>query len=117
MKKLKIVIALTAILYLGACTDLEETLYDRIDAGSFFQNEEEITAGLTNVYYQLMISDDWWFPYILQEVSTDHGEVPTRNNGGWYNGGIFITATTHTWDATHAIVANLYRLLYILGYF
>ena len=112
MKKIKIILSVFVLFIGSACTDLDETLYDRLGAGNFFQNEEEIKAGLANVYYRLMASHNWLFAWQLQEVTTDHGEVPTRNNGGWYDGGKYITATTHTWDATQETVNNVYGGLY-----
>jgi len=100
------------LLFSAACTDLDEELYDRLSATTFYQTEEEIEAGLANVYYRLMDAQNWWFPWQLQEVTTDVGEVPTRTNGGWYDGGIFIEETTHTWDATHSTIGNFYGKLY-----
>jgi hypothetical protein len=112
MKKIKYIIVLSIILLSGACTDLDEVLYDKLSADTFFQNEDEIKAGLAYVYRTLFNSNFWWYTFQLQEVTTDHAEVPTRSNGGWYDGGIFITETTHTWDATHSTISTLYRSIY-----
>lgn len=94
------------------CTDLDETLYDRISIDTFYQNEEEVLAGLTNVYYKLMLVENWWWFWQLQECTTDHGMVPTRSNGAWYDGGVFHELQTHTWDATHGRITLAYTYLY-----
>ncbi len=112
MKKVRIFIAFAIVLLSGACTNLDETLYDRINADSYFQNEDEIKAGLTAVHYKLVQVHDWFLLWQLQEVSTDHAELPTRSNGGWYDGGIFIEETTRTWNANHNTVNSLYKNIY-----
>ena len=54
MKKYRI-IAAVIVLGLGfGCTDLNEKVYDRINAEDYYQTEDEVLTGLTNVYLKLM---------------------------------------------------------------
>jgi tetratricopeptide (TPR) repeat protein len=112
MKKIKYIIVLSIILLSGACTDLDEVLYDKLSADTFFQNEEEIKAGVANVYRGMFNATHLWYTIQLQEITTDHAEVPTRTNGGWYDGGSYILATTHTWDATYNVCNTIYGTIY-----
>lgn len=113
MKRLKKIIALIFLLNLFfGCTDLDETLYDRMSADTFYKTESEVLTGLTNVYYKLMLVENWWWPWQLQECTTDHGMTPTRNNGAWYDGGVFHELHMHTWDASHGRIQVTYTYLY-----
>lgn len=112
MKKYILLIPVTFMLMLVSCTNLEEELYDRIDARKFYNTEEEIQAGLTNAYYRLMLAQIWIHTFVLQEVTTEIGIVPTRTNGGWNDGGVWIDAHQHTWDATHREVTTYYGKMY-----
>jgi len=107
MKKY-IIIPLVLMFILVSCTDITEPLSDQIDARKFNQTEEEIQASLTNAYFKLMETEIWIHQFILQEVSTEIGIVPTRTNGGWNDGGRWIDAHQHTWDATHQDVTELF---------
>jgi len=112
MKKYKafILVFLLSIFY--GCTDLTEVVYDRINAEDYYKTEEEVLSGLTNVYYKLMLAENWWWPWQLQECTTDHGMTPTRGNGAWYDGGVFFDLHLHTWDASHGRTTLTYRYLY-----
>ena len=37
---------------LNACTDLDEKVYDRIDAGAYYQNEASVKGAVAAIYYQ-----------------------------------------------------------------
>ncbi|NBC65742.1 MAG: RagB/SusD family nutrient uptake outer membrane protein [Bacteroidetes bacterium] len=111
MKKLKI-IPVVLLLVMASCTDLTETLHDKVDARKFYNNEEEIEAGLTNAYYELLETQIWMHQFVMQEVTTEIGIVATHTGGGWNNGGQFDDMHFHQWDATHTDVVELYSKLY-----
>ena len=113
MKKFKIflVIAIISSIF-TECTNLDETLYDRISTTTFYKNDIEVMTGLTNVYYKLMLKENWWWSWQLQECTTDHGMTPTRTSGAWYDGGVFLQLQQHTWDATHGRTTVTYTYLY-----
>ena len=112
MKKYKILILSVIVSMFFGCTKLDEKLYDRLSADTFYKNEGEVMTGLTNVYYKLMLVENWWWPWQLQECTTDHGMTPTRNNGAWFDGGVFQQLQKHTWDATHDRITVTYTYLY-----
>jgi SusD family. len=94
------------------CTKLDETLYDRLSANTFYKTDAQVLTGLTNVYYKLMLVENWWWPWQLEECTTDHGMTPTRNNGAWYDGNVFQELQKHTWDASHNRTTVTYKYLY-----
>lgn len=112
MKKYILLIPTAFILMIVSCTDLNEPLYDQIDARKFYETEGEIQAGLTNAYYKLMLTEIWIHQFIMQEVTTEVAIVPTRTNGGWNDGGRWNDAHLHTWDAAHSDITELYSKLY-----
>ena len=112
MGKYKGLILVFIFSILCGCTDLNEIVYDRINAEDFYKTDEQVLAGLTNVYNKLMQVENWWWPWQLNECTTDHGMTPTRANGAWYDGGVFFDLQLHKWDATHARIALEYSYLY-----
>lgn len=112
MKKYKILVLSVILSMFFGCTKLDEKLYDRLSADTFYKTEGEVLTGLTNVYYKLMLVENWWWPWQLQECTTDHGMTPTRNNGAWYDGAVFQELQKHSWDATHNRTTVTYKYLY-----
>lgn len=112
MKKIKF-FALIFILstYIG-CTDLNEVVYDRINAEDYYKTEAEVLTGLSNVYWRLMHVENWWWPWQLNECTTDHGMTPTRGNGAWYDAGVFFDLHLHKWDASHGRTTVTYNYYY-----
>ena len=43
---------LTSYLFLSSCTDLDEKVYDRIDAGVYYQNEASVKGAVAAIYGQ-----------------------------------------------------------------
>ena len=85
MRQLKYILrglALLSLLIFNSCTNLDEKPYTFIDPDSFYKNEEQLNAGLTNVYNQFrsMMSD---YTYIMRmEECTDFGQpCQTKENG------------------------------------
>jgi len=111
MKKYKIITSAIILGFCFSCTDLDEVVYDRINAEEYYQTEEQVLTGLTNVYLKLMYVENWWWPWQLNECTTDHGMVPTRGNGAWYDGGVFFDLHLHTWDAAHGRTTVTYQYL------
>jgi len=112
MKKLKILFPMTLIIMVMSCTDLDEVLFDRIDARKFYNTEEEIQAALTNAYWRLMNNENFQRAHMFQEQTTEIGITPTRTNGGWGDGGRWIQMHFHTWDATHRTISRSYNGAY-----
>lgn len=114
MKKYKISLLLMYLLILlfSSCTDLDPQLYDRLDASNFYKTREEIEAGLANVYFKLEDIHQWRYTWSLQELTTDHAIMPTRSDGGWYDGRVWIDMHLRDWDATNKYVVRTYSKFY-----
>ena len=53
MKSIKYnILAIALGLGLAACTDLDEKVYDRIDAGVYYQNEASVKGAVSAIYGQ-----------------------------------------------------------------
>ena len=102
------------ILLISSCTNLDTELYDRIDASNFYETEEEIQAGIANVYYRLENIHQWRYLWSLQELTTDHGITPTRSNGGWYDGRVWIDLHLRDWDATNSYITRTYSYFFVV---
>lgn len=97
MKKYIIGITLFLSTLLISCTDLTETLYDRIDATTFYKSKDEIEAGLAKAYRQFKDANKWRTMWGLQGCTTDQGTVPVRSDGGF--AGEFQEMTMHQWNS------------------
>lgn len=102
MKRYILIITAAVLFTISGCTNLDEQLFDKISAENFYTTDEEINAGLMNVYYQLAANHIWLNHWQLQECTTDHGMCP------WGDGGVYKQAQLHTWDATHGPMGNVY---------
>jgi len=108
MKKtyISIFVSLCFSIIFSACTNLDETLYDRISATNFYKTPEEVNAGLTDVYYRFNVAHNFLNQWQLQECSTDHAMCP------WGDGNVFKQAQLHTWDATHGPMREVYTNIF-----
>jgi starch-binding outer membrane protein, SusD/RagB family len=82
---------------LTACTDLSETPVSAITPDNFYQNEQEVLAGLASVYAELR--GTLWAYYNISQVSSDETIVPTRGDD-WFDEGRWLQLHYHTWGAT-----------------
>ncbi|HET6255474.1 MAG TPA: RagB/SusD family nutrient uptake outer membrane protein [Puia sp.] len=99
-----------ATLVTTSCTKLKENEISKIYVGN---GAGSVTAGsqLTAAYNDLntvMHGQDEIFS--LQENTTDECLVPTRA-GDWDDNGVWRLLHTHTWDATHGQVAQVFTNL------
>jgi hypothetical protein len=89
---------LTGLLSAGiftGCTNLDETLYDRVNSDKFFQKKEDIYRSFLRTFEHgfAAIRGD---AYFMQENSADHLMTPNRQ-GHWYDGGVYFRLHYHTW--------------------
>jgi len=94
MKKTHYIFWIT-LLWAVACTDLTEDMYDRVGAGNFLQNKENILQVLATSYSYAHSTTliSWFFP---QELTADQILTPTRGIHG-YNAGEYLRYNQHTW--------------------
>lgn len=109
MKKYFIFIIIAGI---SACTNLDETIYDRIPADKFPENAEQAALKVIPTYRELadLIDDNgWWF--WAQEATSDEIVFPVRLTD-WEDGGKWYLLHQHQWsnniDAINSMWPNLY---------
>ncbi|RNI28956.1 RagB/SusD family nutrient uptake outer membrane protein [Rufibacter latericius] len=107
-----------SVTYVG-CTDLEEGTYGTQVADEFYATDAGINAALASIYNE--VRGDWngkgiagadrgW--YDLNETSTDEMVVPTRDDGGWNDNGIWRAMYQHTWTGSQEFIGNTWNWLY-----
>ncbi|MBR6980599.1 MAG: RagB/SusD family nutrient uptake outer membrane protein, partial [Prevotella sp.] len=88
MKKIfnKVLIAFAAgSISLTSCTDLDETLYDRLNETNIdLANETDLSLllGAATAQYRYLV-EDWFGMYHALEECTDQYMVPARVGVGW----------------------------------
>ena len=88
-----------------SCTDLDETVYDKIPAENFGKTDGEINSIIGPAYntFKRYFSDAC---IALSECSGDMAVVPTRKGGDWYDGGQYRELHMHAWTANTSAVKN-----------
>ncbi|MDQ1085516.1 RagB/SusD family nutrient uptake outer membrane protein [Siphonobacter sp. SORGH_AS_1065] len=108
MKKIFSCLLLTSLL--SSCTDLDETLYDRITSENFLQTKEDVYRTFLRTFehgYWTVQGDQ----FIMQELPADQFMTPNRE-GDWYDGGQYIRAHQHTWTSQDGYCSNAWNNLY-----
>ena len=106
----KIALSLVAgsILLLGgifSCTNLDETVYDTILSDQFPKTPEQINSIIGPVYKTLK---SLWpgDMFCVIEQSGDMAVTPTRRGGDWWDGGVHMELSMHTWTDESGPVRN-----------
>jgi hypothetical protein len=102
---------------LPACSDLDENVYDQIEADRFYTNDEQITNALAKIYAQLRseanhqgyAGEKGW--YDLNEVTTDELMIPARG-ASWQDGGVWMQLYKHNWTPSHNFLGGTWEWLY-----
>ena len=115
MKKIfsKVLIAFAAgSISLTSCTDLDETLYDRLNETNIdLSNEKELSLLLSAVTAQYRyLVEDWFGMYHLLEESCDQYMVPARPGVGW--GDAYINLHKHNWGPSVGQIYNPWQIAY-----
>lgn len=90
----------------SSCTDLDEKVYDRIDAPSFYQNESSVKGALATIYNQAgnCYAERFFF---LQELPADQISWRVWNGGQWgYDEGEKYVLSTQTWSSESKIIKD-----------
>ena len=99
------------IVLLGACTNLDEEVYDSIPSDNFPENEAQIALIPVGAYKSLQPFVDnggWWF---AQELTGDNVTAPTRGEH-WDDGGKWRALHEHTWDNNTEAINNMWSTFY-----
>ncbi|MFZ4862096.1 RagB/SusD family nutrient uptake outer membrane protein [Sphingobacterium sp. Mn56C] len=105
MKLKSILYTATAALLFCSCTDLSETLYDKVSAIDYGNTTSEIETILGKAYASLRggsadgvhFYPTGEFVFFVNAVSSDECVIPTRVGGDWGDGGVYLELQKHTW--------------------
>lgn len=113
MKKKSFIVSLAgAALFLctmPSCMDLDENVYDKVQADKFGKNEAEIASIVGPAYRSL----NQYVPYnfmALSECAGDMAMVPTRLGGDWYDGGQYRELHMHSWTANTNVIKSCWSM-------
>lgn len=96
----------TLLLGVASCTDLNEKVYDRIDATTYYQNETSVQGALASIYNQAGNSFAESF-YFLQELPADQIAWRVWNGGQWgYDEAEKYVLSTQTWTPESKIIRS-----------
>jgi hypothetical protein len=89
---------------LSSCTNLDETLYDRITPANFLQTKDDVYRDFLRTFEHgyNTIQDA---PFQLQELGADQLMTPNRE-GDWFDGGQYARAHYHTWILTRSKISR-----------
>lgn len=121
MNKIILISAFIMLLFAQACTDLDETLYDKVTPDNYGKNEDEIATILGKAYATLrgngngttrVLRYPTEYIWFINEVSSDEAVIPTRAGGHWNDGGVHLANQRHTWTTNHEHVLRTWEYLY-----
>jgi hypothetical protein len=113
MKRMKliysIIFVLLGVVFLPACTDLEEQIIDEGTGGEFLTEENlyNLVAPSYNTFTRLWYRERVWG---FQEATTDECMYPTRGTD-WYDGGVWQDDFLHQWTPEHRDVVAVWNEL------
>lgn len=106
IKKFSWIAALGLVMATSSCTDLDEKVYDRIDATTFYKNEASVKGAIATIYNQAghCFSERFYF---LQELPADQISWRVWNGGQWgYDEGEKYVLSTQTWTSESKIIKD-----------
>lgn len=106
IKKFSWIAALGLVMATSSCTDLDEKVYDRIDATTFYKNEASVKGAIATIYNQAGHCFAERF-YFLQELPADQIFWRVWNGGQWgYDEGEKYVLSTQTWTSESKIIKD-----------
>ena len=116
----KITSIFVSVLLLGACTDLSETLYDRVQSSDYGKTSGEIETIVGRAYSSLRggaadgvnYYPTCEFVFFMTAVASDECVIPTRVGGDWYDQGVYLELHKHTWTANNAKIWAAWKYCY-----
>jgi len=99
LNKIALSLVVVSTLLLGgifSCTDLEEVVYDTLTSDQFPKTPDQINSIIGPVYKTLkgLWPGDM---FCVIEQSGDMAVTPTRIGGDWWDGGVHMELSMHTW--------------------
>ena len=111
MKAIKYsIIAMAVGLGLSACTDLDEKVYDRIDAGVYYQNEASVKGAVAAIYNQTSSTLAGENFFHLSEYPADQLTWRVWNGGQWgWDEAMKTVLSWHNWTSESTIINNAWN--------
>ncbi len=108
MKAIKYsIIAMAVGLGMSACTDLDEKVYDRIDAGVYYQNEASVKGAVAAIYNQTSSTLAGENYFHLSEYPSDQLTWRVWNGGQWgWDEAMKTVLSWHNWTSESTIIEN-----------
>ena len=107
MKKITYIILFFAFALVGC--DMNEQVFDRIDATVYYQDEASVKGAVAAIYGNAAMSYLEYFWY-LNEFSADQVVWRVWNGGSWgYDEGEKTVLSTHTWTAESKIIRSTWE--------
>lgn len=124
MKKYITALLASSLLF-GACTDLDETLYDKVSMDDYGKTQAEIQTIVSGAYATLRgygsDTDEGngtncyptcEFVFFVEECASDEACIPTRGTD-WYDNGAYQSLQRHTWTASHEKILASWRYAFV----
>lgn len=106
---MKKIVYIIAIFSLFSCTDLDEDVYDKLPKEDFGYTIEQLNAIVGPAYNSLKGVMSYDLSWGMSSITADAMIAPTRLGGDWWDGGMYMEQTMHTWDARSYTVENLWN--------
>ena len=95
---------------LSACTDLDEKVYDRIDAGVYYQNEASVKGAVAAIYGQTSQTLAGENFFHLSEYPSDQITWRVWNGGLWgWDEAMKTVLSWHNWTSESTIINNAWN--------
>jgi len=121
--KILSLLALSALLTISSCTNLDETVYDRKPMDGTGKSEKEMLPVISGAYTTLRGFSDsdrggiHCYPtceylFFVNECVSDEATIPTRVQGDWGDGGRYRELQHHTWTANNVLFTSNWKYCY-----
>lgn len=92
-----------------SCTDLDEITFDRIDATTYYQDENSVKGAVASIYSSAALSFLEYFWY-LNEFPADQITWRTWNGGAWgYDEAAKFVLSSQTWNSESVIIRQAWE--------
>ena len=92
-----------------SCTDLNEVTFDRIDATTYYQDENSVKGAVASIYSSAISGFLEYFWY-LNEFPADQIAWRTWNGGAWgYDEAAKFVLSTQTWNSESVIIRQAWE--------
>lgn len=95
---------------MSSCTDLDEKVFDRVDANAYYQNETSVQAAIAPIYASIRTGNNYEKNNFLQELSADQMAWRTWNGGAWgWDEAEKFVLSSQTWNSESVIIKQAWE--------